>query len=158
MTERELQNNIESLLQDTSLDASQKTLLSRSIAASTKDLISQEGLRNRLQILFEYEKHCLTTIKEYKEEIKFAASLQEDLRRERSQFFTQTLKEVSTTLKQAEVDSETVSEWTKELVKSYTTSLNLSSDLAKTHITDMMGNIREDAKTEVSTVGKGEEE
>ena len=48
----------------------------------------------KLELLYEYEKHYLELIKGYKEEIKFASALQEDLRRERSQFFTQTLKEV----------------------------------------------------------------
>lgn len=54
-------------------------------------IINEERSKNELQILFEYENHYLELIKEYKEEIKFSASLQEDLRRERSQFFTQIL-------------------------------------------------------------------
>ncbi|MBF0413530.1 MAG: nickel transporter [Desulfamplus sp.] len=114
--------------------------------------MNENEMKNKLQILYEYEKHCLETIKTYKEEIKFVASMQEDLRRERSQFFTQTLKDVSLTLKQANVESETVSSWIKELVTSYTTSLDLSSDLAKTQITDILEQIKKTQQKEVNSV------
>ncbi|URT78604.1 hypothetical protein [Klebsiella pneumoniae] len=54
-------------------------------------------------------------IAEYKEEIKFASSLQEDLRKERAKFFSETLKEVHQTLNESQVDNEVASKWIKEL-------------------------------------------
>lgn len=110
-----------------------------------------ESLNQRLGILYEYEKHYLDLIKEYKEEIKFSASLQEDLRRERSQFFTQVLREVSETLKNTSVDDKIASQWIQELVDSYTKSIELSSDLAKTHVVEIIGELKERAKEEVKS-------
>lgn len=104
----------------------------------------------KLELLFQYEKHYLEMIKGYKEEIKFAASLQEDLRRERSQFFTQTLREVVQTLQTQEIDKKVASQWIEELVASYTKSIDLSSDLAKTHVIQVLSIFKEEAKQEVS--------
>ena len=89
---------------------------------------------------------------EYKEEIKFSASLQEDLRRERSQFFTQVLREVSETLKNTSVDDKIASQWVQELVDSYTKSIELSSELAKTHVVEVIGEIKERTKEEIKEV------
>lgn len=106
--------------------------------------------RAKLDLLYQYEKHYLELIKEYKEEIKFAGSMQEDLRRERSQFFTQTLREVVQTLQAQEIDKKVASQWIEELVASYTKSIDLSSDLAKTHVVQVLSIFKEEAKQEVS--------
>lgn len=107
--------------------------------------------KSKLELLYEYEKHYLQLIAEYKEEIKFANALQEDLRRERSQFFTQTLKDVVQTMKTAEVDKIVSAQWIQELVASYTKSIDLSSDLAKTHIIEILSILNEEAKQEAAT-------
>jgi response regulator RpfG family c-di-GMP phosphodiesterase len=60
--------------------------------------------------------------------------LQEDLRRERSQFFIQTLREVVQTLNYQQIEKTVASHWIEELVASYTKSIDLSSDLTKTHV------------------------
>jgi hypothetical protein len=104
----------------------------------------------KLELLYQYEKHYLELIKEYKEEIKFANSLQEDLRRERSQFFTQTLKEVIQTMKTAEVDKTVSAQWIQELVASYTKSIDLSGDLAKTHVIEILSLLTSDTKREAA--------
>ena len=109
-----------------------------------------QATASKLELLFQYEKHYLDLIKEYKEEIKFASSLQEDLRRERSQFFTQTLREVVQTLQTQEIDKKVASQWIEELVASYTKSIDLSSDLAKTHVVQVLSIFKEEAKQEVS--------
>lgn len=116
--------------------------------ANDIDVLSET--KSKLALLYEYEKHYLELIKTYKEEIKFAASLQEDLRRERSQFFTQTLREVTQTLQTQEVDKKVASQWIEELVASYTKSIDLSSDLAKTHVVQVLNIFKEEAKREVS--------
>ncbi|MGB4498269.1 MAG: hypothetical protein WBI40_06190 [Methylococcaceae bacterium] len=107
-------------------------------------------LQSKLELLYGYEKHYLNLIKEHKEEIKFANALQEDLRRERSQFFTQTLREVVQTLQTQEIDKKVASQWIEELVASYTKSIDLSSDLAKTHVIQILSIFKEEAKREVS--------
>lgn len=103
-------------------------------------------LKVKLELLYSYQGHYLQLIKDYKEEIKFASTLQEDLRRERSQFFTQTLKEVLQTLHSAEVEKNVSNKWIEELVTTYTKSLDLSSDLAKTHVVDILGILTNEAK------------
>ena len=72
-----------------------------------------------LNKLFEYEKNCLDLIKEFKEEIKFASSLQEDIRKERTSFFSKDFGDISKNLKESQVDDETAAAWLKELVNSY---------------------------------------
>ena len=88
-------------------------------------------------------------VKEFKEEIKFASAIQEDLRKERAKFFAETLKEVSDTLKKSEVSSEVASKWIEELVNSYTKSLDLSSGLIEEHTLETIGKLRKDAKLSV---------
>jgi hypothetical protein len=109
--------------------------------------------KTKLELLFKYQAHYLELIKTYKEEIKFANTLQEDLRRERSQFFTQTLKEVISTMQTAELDKSVSAKWVEELVASYSRSLDLSCDLAKTHVIEILSLLTNEAKTEASKAG-----
>ena len=125
------------------------------IQQNTKDGKSASDLsrlEEKLRILYEYEKKYLDLLKEYKEEIKFAAALQEDLRKERTKFFAESLKEVFKTLKDAQVESQVASMWIKELVDSYTRSLDLSSGLIEEHTLDMIAEIREEAKKEAQSL------
>ena len=155
MLKESLTERLRDILSQVVLEESAKGTIEKELV----QLVSEENLRNKLELLFEYEKHYLELIKDYKEEIKFSASLQEDLRRERSQFFTQILREVSETLKKADVDSKVASQWTQDLVDSYTKSIELSGDLAKTHAIDVIGKLRESTKAiEKSLIGKNEEQ
>lgn len=123
------------------------------MANHPSDPIEQQGLaetKSKLQLLYDYEKHYLELIKSYKEEIKFANALQEDLRRERSQFFTQTLKEVILTMKSAEIAKEVADKWIQDLVESYTKSLDLSGDLAKTHVIQVLSLLITQAKEDAA--------
>lgn len=113
-----------------------------------------EMLKSKLEILFEYEKRHLELLKEYKEEIKFANALQEDLRRERSNFFTQILGEVSESLKKAQVEPSVAAKWLQELVESYTKSLNLSVDLAKICVVEIIGKLREESEENLENIQK----
>jgi hypothetical protein len=133
-------------------DESQSSLLERALQLPKVNEMSDnlQETKSKLDLLYQYEKHYLELIKEYKEEIKFASSLQEDLRRERSQFFTQTLREVVQTLQVQEIDKKVASQWIEDLVASYTKSIDLSSDLAKTHVVQVLGIFKEEAKQEVS--------
>ena len=105
-----------------------------------------DDMKTRLGILFDYEKKYLELVKEFKEEIKFAGSIQEDLRKERAKFFSDTLKEVSLTLQECQVESSVASVWVKELVGSYTKSLDLSSGLIEEQVIDTVGKIRDEAR------------
>lgn len=124
------------------------------VTTQIKAMLSNDMLKEKLQIFYEYEKHYLEILKEYKEELKFAATLQEDLRKERSKFFSETLKEVSTTLKETEVDKSVQSGWIKELVASYTKSLDLSGILVEEQIMETLGEIKSEEK---EIIGKTQE-
>lgn len=106
--------------------------------------VGLEYMKNKLEILFEYEKHYLALIKEYKEEIKFASSLQEDLRKERANFFSATLREVYATLQATKVGPEIESIWLEKLVSSYTDSLDLSSELVKENTLSRISELKEE--------------
>ena len=118
------------------------------------DEVYNERLKSQLNIYYEYEKHYLDMLKEYKEEIKFASTLQEDLRKERANFFSEKLKEVSATLKDTGVDDKVRGEWIKELVKSYTGSLDISEKLVEEHVVETINDIKGKQKEIVEQIKK----
>tara|TARA_R100000789_G_scaffold95873_1_gene96785 strand:- start:588 stop:1130 length:543 start_codon:yes stop_codon:yes gene_type:complete len=87
-----------------------------------------------LKILFSYQQNYLNLIREFKEEIKFLNTTQEDLRKERSKFFSNTLEEVNESLKKSSIDEKLTQQWTQQLVDSYTDSLDTSSELVRTKV------------------------
>ncbi len=134
---------------DIEMDAKAKEAIKKSILINFNEYVATSKIKERLSILFEYEKNYLGLIKEYKEEIKFVGTLQEDLRKERAKFFSDTLREVSSAMKESQVPSEVASKWIEELVNSYTKSLDVSSGLVEEHTFDTIGNIRNQAKESV---------
>lgn len=149
---KELTMELSEFFSEVEMDDNAKTALIQYVHAKFENALDTSSLKEKLSILYEYEKNYLNLIKEYKEEIKFAATLQEDLRKERTKFFSEALKEVSETLKESQVDSNIASVWIKELVGSYTKSLDLSSSLIEEHTIDMVGEIRQKAKKEAKEV------
>lgn len=146
---------ISSAVEASGADDSINKQLTEVLKKELSDYISLERLKNKLDVLYNFEKNYLELVKEYKEEIKFASTLQEDLRKERSKFFSETLKEVSGTLSESQVDQSVASKWLKELVDSYTKSLDLSSSLIEEHTLDTIGKIRSEAKLSKPDLSSG---
>ncbi|WP_096780045.1 nickel transporter [Zobellella denitrificans] len=149
----DLNNLISSAVKASGADDSINSQLTEALKKELSGYINLELLKTKLEVLYNFEKNYLELVKEYKEEIKFASTLQEDLRKERSKFFSETLKEVSDTLNKSQVDNDVASKWLKELVDSYTKSLDLSSSLIEEHTLDTIGKIRAEAKSNKPTVG-----
>jgi hypothetical protein len=145
---KQIEERLKTCIEKIELDSTKKQILLKEIY----DLIAEIENDNRLSILYEYEKHYLELLQQHKDEIKFANSIQEDLRRERSQFFTYGLREVCETLKNSGVDDNIASAWIQELVKSYTKSLDVSSDLAANQVIDTIGELKSEAKNELKKV------
>lgn len=145
----EISKVIDYVLKNVEMDDSAKKLLTENLNIKINEKVELYSLKTKLEILYNYEKNYLELVKEFKEEIKFASSIQEDLRKERAKFFAETLKEVQSTLKDSQVDSEVASNWVKELVNSYTKSLDLSGGLIEEHTLDTIGKLRQEAKQEV---------
>ncbi|MGR5432675.1 nickel transporter [Vibrio owensii] len=137
-------------------DDSIKTQLTEALNKELYSHVKLELLKTKLEVLYNFEKNYLELVKEYKEEIKFASTLQEDLRKERAKFFSETLKEVSHTLSESQVDGDVASKWLKELVDSYTKSLDLSSSLIEEHTLDTIGKIRSEAKLNKPSIVDGD--
>jgi hypothetical protein len=116
--------------------------------------ISNNLLKERLELLYNYEKNYLELTKAYKEEIKFAANLQEDLRKERAKFFSEVLQDVHKTLEDVKMDKGATDLWITELVSSYTKSLDISSELAKDHVLDTMGKLRDDSRKDIGNIAE----
>ena len=113
----------------------------------TKRLIEKVDNTSRdknLTILYNHEKHLLDILKDYKEEIKFASSLQAEIRKEEASFFSSTLKEVCNSLKETQVSTQCQAAWILDLVSSYTSSLKLSNKLAEGHVINLIGTIQEE--------------
>ena len=95
-------------------------------------------------LLTALEQQNLQLIKEYKEEIKFANAIQEDIRRERTQFFTINLREITATLATTHVNEKIKAEWLQDIVDSYIKSLEISSQIAKSVACSTLEMIREE--------------
>lgn len=149
---KDLNNLISSAVKASGADDSINSKLTEALAKELNGYVNLELLKTKLEVLYNFEKNYLELVKEYKEEIKFASTLQEDLRKERSKFFSETLKEVSHTLSESQVDDDVASKWLRELVNSYTKSLDLSSSLIEEHTLDTIGKIRVEAKSNKPTV------
>jgi hypothetical protein len=135
----------------------QEKFLTEIVTTFSKTNINSEkksvnNYENKLKILYEYEKHYLELVKEYKEEIKFINTNQEDLRRERAEFFTQDLKLVSQSLSEAQVDKNVSSKWIENLVESYTNSLDASNDLIKINVVEKLNELKKECKNEISNM------
>ncbi|EGQ8445001.1 nickel transporter [Vibrio cholerae] len=148
----DLNQLISSAVKSSGADDSINAQLTEALKKELNGYVNLELLKAKLEVLYNFEKNYLELVKEYKEEIKFASTLQEDLRKERSKFFSETLKEVSHTLSESQVDDDVASKWLKELVDSYTKSLDLSSGLIEEHTLDTIGKIRSEAKLNKPTV------
>lgn len=133
-------------LNDHEVDGQKSERIASAIMAKLPGASRLADMKVRLEILFQYEKNYLELVKEFKEEIKFAGSIQEDLRKERAKFFSDTLKEVSSTLKDSQVEPTIAAGWLEELVGSYTKSLDLSSGLIEEQAIDTIGKIRNEAR------------
>ncbi|EMV0255480.1 TPA: nickel transporter [Vibrio cholerae] len=148
----DLNQLISSAVKSSGADDSINAQLTEALKKELNGYVNLALLKTKLEVLYNFEKSYLELVKEYKEEIKFASTLQEDLRKERSKFFSETLKEVSHTLSESQVDDDVASKWLKELVDSYTKSLDLSSGLIEEHTLDTIGKIRSEAKLNKPTV------
>jgi hypothetical protein len=119
---------------------------SDAMASRILDIVECPMRDKTLQVLYNHEKHYLDILKEYKEEIKFAASLQAEIRKEQSAFFSSTLKEVCNSLKETQIEKEYQAQWIYDLVLSYTSSLKISSKLAEEHVIQLLGDIQQEAE------------
>lgn len=104
--------------------------------------------KEKLELLFQYERNYLSLIKEFKEEIKFAATIQEDLRKERAKFFSEVLDDVSSTMKKSQISEHVADQWIKELVASYTKSLDVSADLLNDETMESFGKLTQESISE----------
>lgn len=111
-------------------------------------------IRVKLSTLYEHEKHLLDLLKDYKEEIKFAISLQTELRKEQANFFSSTLKEVCNSLKDEQISKECAKKWIEDLVASYTSSLKLSYQLTDENIMTSIGNIKKEIDSTINQINE----
>jgi hypothetical protein len=144
----ELKSDLRSVVQKLEIDNNSKEAFLQSIFLKIESNLGLGVLQEKLKILYEYEKNYLELLKNHKEEIKFATGLQEELRKERTKFFADSLKEVSETLSASQVDPSVASVWIKELVESYTRSLDLSNSLIEENTLAMVSEIRQEAQKE----------
>lgn len=127
-------------------------LFKQQLTERLSEILRLNFLNERLSIIFQYEKNYLELIKDYKEEIKFAYTIQEDLRKERSKFFSAILSEVSTTLKSSQVDDSVAEKWITDLVGSYTKSLDVSSVLVEESSLDSFNSLKKMSQEEVDSI------
>ncbi len=99
--------SIYNILSNVEMDENAKKLLIRSLELSIKEKVDFSSLKEKLDVLYNYEKNYLMLVKEFKEEIKFCKCHTRRFKtKKKAKFFAETLKEVSDTLKKSEVSSE----------------------------------------------------
>jgi len=132
-----------------SLNAESLEAQKKSLKEALSQYTTRVNLKDTLSILYEFGEKNLELIKNHTDEIKFATSVQQEIRKERAQFFSQTLKEVSVTLREAQVDDKIASKWLVELVKCYTESLGQSSSLVQDYTVDLVATIRQETEKKI---------
>ena len=145
----EFLKTIDECLTSAQLDSNAKSAIMKTITLNFQDFTATSRLQQRLDILYQHEKNYLSLVKEFKEEIKFVDSMQGDLRKERARFFSDTLKEVTAALKDAQVAPDVSGTWLEDLVSTYTQSLDLSAGLIEEHTADTIVQIRKKAQESV---------
>ena len=83
--------SIYNILSNVEMDENAKKLLIRSLELSIKEKVDLSSLKEKLEVLYNYEKNYLMLVKEFKEEMRLASAIQEDLRKETAKFFAETL-------------------------------------------------------------------
>lgn len=155
-TEMAQQQDLTTILQDcfkdVMIEASVKRTIIQAILLNIENYKSISHYQQRLDILYQHEKNYLNLIKEFKEEIKFISSMQEDIRKERARFFSDTLKEVTEALGSAKVSEDVTRQWLKDLVGTYTKSLDLSAGLIEEHTAETIGELKKQAQDIVNAM------
>lgn len=141
--EREAKSVFSNSDEDVKKISSFAEISAQQMSKSILEKVDNPSRDKKLEILYNHEKHYLDILKEYKEEIKFASSLQAEIRKEEATFFASTLKEVCNSLKETQIDPKYQVQWIFDLVSSYTSSLRLSSKLAEEHVINLLGDIQE---------------
>lgn len=120
------------------------------LSNSLEKRVTKKDVRDKLDIYFEFEKNYLDLIREYKEEIKFSNSIQEDLRKERTKFFSDTIGKVSNTL-ESTLEPDMTYYWVKELVKCVCESFEMSKELTDDNSFNILSNLKMDATRQLNT-------
>jgi predicted RNase H-like nuclease (RuvC/YqgF family) len=97
--------------------------------------ISQNKKDPTIQTLYEYEKHYMEMLKKYKNEIDFIQEKLHDNRREREEFYSKILPDISDKLSKDEgIDDKMKQNWlnrlTENIERSFEFSENLINDYA----------------------------
>lgn len=120
--------------------------IARPLPQPTEEEVKQKMLheeeKHRLEMLHDQEEHCLKILKQYECEILFALNTQANLRREAASFFANTLKEVTNSLKESQIDEEFQKQWAKTLVDAYVKSIELSTKLVEESVLSQLDGIR----------------
>lgn len=100
-----------------------------------KDDVPKDRQHITIQTLYEYEKHYMKLVAEYKEEISFIEKMLSDYRQEQVQFFKEDLPAIKQKLENEHVDEAMESVWLKRLADNMERSFNISEKLITNYST-----------------------
>ncbi len=150
LVKTEFENSVKSVCSEEKSISSLSEGYSEFVSNKIIEKVENPMRDKKLEILYSHEKHFLDILKDYKEEIKFATSLQAEIRKEQSAFFSTTLKDVCASLKETQVDPKCQVQWIFDLVESYTSSLKISSKLAEEHVVALLGDIQKEVSETIN--------
>lgn len=98
--------------------------------------VAEEYQRSDLEALCQYEEHYMRLLRNYEGEIKAIASMMEDLRKERAEFYQKTLPETERQMQADEVlSSEAKAQWIREFRANMESSFCISEKLISHYVT-----------------------
>lgn len=93
------------------------------LAKKTSELVEQKEQKKR-----EYVSQ-IELVEKYKNTLLFLESVQEEIRKEREQFYNEKIKLVTVNLKETGLDSVITTKWIEDLVSNYSKSLDISNEI-----------------------------
>lgn len=107
------------------------------------DVIPPQKKDESIEIIYEYEKHYMKLIKEYKPEIDYIAKHLNDLRFEQIDFLENKLPRLKEILIEQGIDNDLQSKWLSEIIENINRSYLISEKLITHYLTKNIDEFKE---------------
>ena len=114
--------------------------------------ISPRKQEPTLQVLYDYEKHYMELIRQYKNEIVFIENMLKDYRQENIDFFNNQLSKISQKLDAEHIDKDMKNAWLKRLEENMNRSFAISEKLITDYTTKKLDEFKTIANEKLRSI------